>query len=461
MFQKLITLIKKIVRRPVWAVMNLYDSLPFSAKSRAVKKFDKLAEEKKLFFSTSIFINGFTDQLCGLIFFYTLGTRMGMKYLFSPLNSRRSHFETVSENTAAEFPAAHKTHKNDPDEYSDIYDFIGVNNHLKSLSKNSTGIEFNKILFDLDQIKFDNRILQSFDHFINDLKFRIIRQTDISKQNLFYFRALPTMFKNFRLIVSHETGDLPFRTIYERNRKEKGWSSAYHDSAINLMVHIRQGDTAVIKTPWNTYIPVWYKIEGRLHEYESKEDIDSFEIIDVDEFYKFLKKLLNQFNTDRFSSVVFSDGFKSAFDLINSDKEKEVGEDGRQKKMQELKQTYDNQEFKKFLEWTEVKTVLGEEKEKLFDLIDSFIKSDVVIIGTQQKMIPKLLKIYCNPENMPFLITLYKKKEPHVNYLGIGPEFKHRMNVDLDDYDIAEISERLENFLNERKPKLMSPAFRR
>lgn len=258
-------------------------------------------------------------------------------------------------------------------------------------------------------------------------------------------------FKCFRLADPFVPDEINFREIYIRSREKHKWPALFQKSKIKLMIHIRQGDTSIIKTPWNTYIPAWRKIDGYYSEFGRKEDIDTYEDIEVDEFYRFLKDFFHHFQESYFSSLLFSDGFKSAFEVIISHKSKAGGQEKQIQELNELQKTYDEKVFKNFYHWDKMKTIVGEDKNNLFNLIHSFIESDIVVIGTQQKMVPKLLKLYCKPENMPFLITLYKEEQPYVNYLGIGPEYRHMLNVNIDNYDMKNIASTLNNFLEERK----------
>ena len=98
-----------------------------------------------------------------------------------------------------------------------------------------------------------------------------------------------------------------------------------------------------------------------------------------------------------------------------------------------------------------MQTIIWEGREKLFDLVQSFFEADIIIFGTQGKMIPKLVAIYSNSENMPLLINLYKKKQPFIDYLGIEHNLERVLFVDADDYDMEEISNRLKNHLASRK----------
>ena len=65
--------------------------------------------------------------------------------------------------------------------------------------------------------------------------------------------------------------DIDFNSIYFNARKQMPWKSNYEKNKINLLVHIRQGDTAVIETPWDTYIPVHSKGYGLFREFENLE----------------------------------------------------------------------------------------------------------------------------------------------------------------------------------------------
>ncbi|GEM_PF-5454385 len=428
-------------------VSGLIDSLPYSAKKRAKKKFEKYIHDDKLYFSASVKKHGLTDQLFSLTFIYTIGHQLGLNYTFDPPHTSRSEpnlYDSGSpEKLNSDGLILCKEHFN-------IYDFIGVNDFFKGLAVTQPNEELAEVVLDLDELEFSISAFRSFGHFLDELRLKMLPYIDPVKNTRFVFKALPIAFKCFTMADAYVPDEVNFREMYSRRRDINKINSLYQESKIKLLIHIRQGDTSIIKTPWDTYIPTWQKIDGYYTEFDKKKDIDTHENIEVDEFYRFLKDLFKHIDADKFSSLLFSDGFHTAFDKIKSHKTKVGGQETQIHMLDELQKVYDDQVFKKFYEWDVIKTIVGEERNNLFNLIHSFTESDIVVIGTQQKMVPKLLKLYFEPENMPFLITLYKKQRPYVNYLGIGPEYKYMLNVDMDNYNPAQIAASLNAFLKER-----------
>ncbi|MEA3446543.1 MAG: hypothetical protein U9R19_17645 [Bacteroidota bacterium] len=89
---------------------------------------------------------------------------------------------------------------------------------------------------------------------------------------------------------------------------------------------------------------------------------------------------------------------------------------------------------------------IGEEHEKLYDLTHSFLNADIVIIGTQQRMIPKLFSFYCNKNNGPLVLVLYKLSASKYKQLGIPQIDSNFIFVNINNYDIPEIISRIKEF---------------
>lgn len=456
LIQKFIIILKTIFRKPIWLLLDIYEKTPISSKYRALKRFDDAAGKNKLFFTNSIFRNGFTDQLFAMKFFRRLGDSINMNYHFVQMKSKRSHQESMLKYSATVL----KGKKNkvniagytNQESYSDIYDFLGVNEYLKNSVNKQPGNNCHEITFNLDEIELSNRMIRSWDFFTSEIKFRLDSMIDYSRDNMINLKGLDTVFKLFRLSETSNTPEIPFRKIYDLNRVLKPRENLHKTTGIKLLVHIRQGDTAILKTPWDTYIQSWYKAKDRFIEHATFETADTFENIPVSQFYRFLKDFFDVYESFKFSTLVFSDGFSRAFHEIYR-VNKFLYTKEKMHKLIENEKNYNNIEFNDFITWQEVTTVIGEENEKLYDFIHSFMVSDIVVTGTQQKMIPKLIRLFCTPDNMPFMITLYREKEPFVDYLGIESEHKFRLNVNIDNYDMNEIKNVIQVYFEERNLK--------
>ena len=67
-----------------------------------------------------------------------------------------------------------------------------------------------------------------------------------------------------------------FRQMYFNARQEAPWESTFGEAPIKILIHIRQGDTASILTPWDTYLCLWPS-ENAHKEFKRFEDIPNNE----------------------------------------------------------------------------------------------------------------------------------------------------------------------------------------
>lgn len=429
----LILSVKKLLKPIVGEMLDVYEQR-FSSRSRKVKKFDRIVRTNRIYFTTEINTQGFSDQIARLIFFYKIGSRLGFLYHYNPLVSRRS--------------APNEEPKNS-NSYSDIYDFLGINSYLEEISGSIPKRSFKRIVVNLDEMNFERRAGTSFRNFIFYLKLKIADQIRSGENVLICFRGSPSVFHFFRLAASVKS-NLSLRECYFKNREKKPWKSVFEKDKINLLVHIRQGDTAIIETPWKSFIGLSYKIQNRFVQLSGKDEVNDYEVIDVKIYHKFLKELFRQLAIKQFSTNVFFDGFKKAFLEIYLNKMIPELEPSQVEELKKLERVYNQMQFRDFEEWEDVKTFIGETKENLFNLVHAFFESDIIIFGTQAKFIPKLASIYTDDKTMPLLIYLYQKNHPHMDYLGIDHSSDRVLFVNIHNYDIREISNRIMDYLLDR-----------
>jgi hypothetical protein len=148
---------------------------------------------------------------------------------------------------------------------------------------------------------------------------------------------------------------------------------------------------------------------------------------------------ITHFNDDMFSILFFSDGFRRAFDLLHKDIERLKLTPDRLKILNHSQKHYDQKAFEILKGIKNGETVIGESSTNLFDLIHSALSSDIVIIGTQQQMIPKLLTNYCaNYDQMPTVIVLHRGSKPNHSRIGLNDALKKKLiyfNIHEPDYE--------------------------
>ena len=216
-------------------------------------------------------------------------------------------------------------------------------------------------------------------------------------------------------LQSPRPDQLDFRSIYFQARKKRPIKSRFTDGKVKLLVHIRQGDTAVIETPWQTFVPLW-KLQKQK---KSPEILDINKVGDqyvpVHEYFSFLRQFLTCFNDSTFSIIVSSDGYKRGFGKLYAYRHFLNFTDEQLRELRNAEESYDQEKFAQFKTLENSLCLVGETDENLIDLIHSSIIADIIVIGTQQRMLPNLLTLYGDASKPPLLIILHKLKRPPTN----------------------------------------------
>lgn len=434
---RLISKFRRVRSQAVYLIWFHSKKFTFRSKKYRVKNYDSIVKNRRVYFTTGKFCRGFSDQLFAFKFLYSIGLNLNLKYYFTPLNAERSnnYYNSKNQKTTSE----------------SIFNLLGINSYLERISHNPAGSDIHRVDIDLDYFQLREKNYQSFEDLIYELKARLYSFIHSKKTTLFYFRASPkTFFRFYRLAAAAPDSDIDYRNLFMSYNRSATGKPLFEPSDIKLLIHIRQGDTAVLETPWNTYVPVWYNIPGRFTQFKKIEEIQSTHIITLDDFYRFISSFLEHTNNKKFSSLLFSDGYKTAFRLIYQNSKKKDISDHELEWLKKIEANYDNEKYEKFRKFNGMKMIIGEEMEKLYDLIHSFIEADILVIGTQQIMIPKMVAMLSDPKNMPVLIVLYRSDKPHFEYLGLGPFCHHIVYVNIHDYDIHEITQKTMKILSLR-----------
>lgn len=372
--------------------------------------------------------SGFTDQLNQFIGLYRFGISLGYKYYHTDLKSRRSKYKplnnksTLFSSISRKFQIVLRILKK---KFSflqgfDVFEYMGINKYFRDSSCKLNIKDIEKCY-----LKFSNEFLDKNNIFLlSDLQTYV--ESILSNKSgkflvIFYVtegrRFLQLMYSDLsRSPVENELRD----KYFELKRKNR-WCSKFDDNKkVNIMVHIRQGDTSVIKTPWGTYIPVFALYEYVEDSFCELKDINQLKTpwnIDVNEYFRFIKKLSSEYNEEFFSFLIFSDGFKRGFSNIYRNFDQLNLTESQKKMLEKSEKDYDSKTFGIFNKIRGAKTFIGEGKKKLMDLIHAVFDADIIIIGNHQAMIPKFLSVYFDMESMPIVLVLYKKSLPRYSYI--------------------------------------------
>jgi hypothetical protein len=420
----------------------------FFKHRRTDKKYRRFLKGRAIYFSIRPTRAGFSDQLLRFTAIYKIGKYLGLHYFHIPFQPKPLIIETGLEaDNSSGMPEKLK-------DYS-IYDFIGLNTSFNSTNPGITADEMEIININLTSTEFEKYKISYFSQMICFLEVIILKSLENSLK--------PVFLVNFKLSdeipaligisagIPNQILDFDLKEIYLKYRETNPHRPKFDNDKIKLLMHSRQGDTAVIKTPWNTFIQVWSRKANSFIEFNQIHQINDVSIVTVEDFYSFYKNLKQVFGEEKLSSLLFSDGFARSFFRLFAKTGKLNFTEQQVEKLHEWALTYNQEAFKKFEDLVELNMFIGEEIEKLYDLVHSFLHSDIVIFGTQQRMIPKLYALYFRKNDGPLCFVLYRKKMVSYDYLSNSQMSKNFVFVDLDNYDILEIYGRIMNFLKERK----------
>ena len=269
--------------------------------------------------------------------------------------------------------------------------------------------------------------VEGLKHLIGELVSRKCKRNSKKKNVVrFYLTSGRAFFGEMAPLINQQIpyfqDHLDLRSTYFKLRETKPLPSRYIDGKLKLLVHIRLGDTALIETPWHSFIPLWSDLcISPLKEYPDKSDELFSQVMDVDDFAYFLKKFNALFATDDLSIAVFSDGHKTAFkELFRQIDDLKLSDD----KIHALRESAPTHEEKKFSIFDDVKNcvrLVGETNEDLQELVHSALTADVIVVGCHQRMVPKFMATYYDVslKNPPIIISLYRGRVPRYQ-LKIG-----------------------------------------
>ncbi len=341
---------------------------------------------QKIFFTIMPSLNvGIAHQLSYFNVIYKLGTHLGFEYLHSPFCSSRSS--------------------------KNIYNFLGFNRHFN----------VSEYIF-CSSLAYKVRTLSTFCKYkIIDLRFNAFAISEASLNSfedlLKHIRTVTICESQRPLLVrfSGKTGNVykwihsnlgrlnppvDLRSSYFYSRTLYPWQSRFQPNSIKILVHIRQGDTALIPTPWNTFIDTKHMREIK------STNLSEDRFTDTEDYLGFLKLLIDYISPQKYSIVVCSDGYKRGFRKIYN-KKRTLGLSADQiRQLKRLEDSFETEKFRAFTSDSTCVAVIGESEPNLFDLIHSAMLADLIVFGDQQKMMPRLMENYADQLSPPIIVHL-------------------------------------------------------
>lgn len=399
--------------------------------------------KSKVYFTVETGQQGFTDQMMQLSAFYKLGRAAGFEYHHTRFVSTRSNPLVTSEKEA----------------YDDIYDFLGITDYFSGFNRGE--FESDDVFeVNLSDAIVERENIQNFKALVQYVQKSVanaLKEKESDAPKLFILRlerARPAPGKGkrqfFSLINASSKANkfsIGFKEIYNQHRAKKPFINNLNFDKTNVLIHIRQGDTAVVKTPWNAYIPVDKRRPDYLTENHRLEDIteryfDKFvdSIFTPEDYYTFWTSLAPYIQND-IQLKVFSDGYQRAIDAILNGGRLLPLTEKQKHKLTAQKSNIDSDSFQCFHRLAYAECAVGETAQSLYQLVDSALRTDIIITAAQQRMLPKLIANYM-PTGKPHVIVLYRNVMPDYSDIT-GADTSRFIYVNIDQPDFHYIVARL------------------
>lgn len=388
---------------------------------------------------------GFTDQILAFGLLYKLGAKLGLKYQYSPINPRPNLLKAEAE---GQFTFAGPCNGS----YTGIFDFLGFDWYFseKHCCKDIDQIDTVEFLF--DQAAFEENAIEDLQGLLDHLRQLVLKNMPAGNAPLHLHFVLRNQIAALRWLhqLPNSLLDFDFAEIYRHFRQERPHPDGFDNNKPGVLMHIRQGDTAVIETPWHSFVQVWGRGRDNFTERSSAADIRDHQricVADFESFYSDLKAGLEEFEL---STQVHSDGFARAFYHLDGSIDRLALSNEQVEQLQSYRDGYDERAFSVFKQHGDARVFVGEDLSLLFELMHAFYTADVVIIGTQQRMLAKQYAYSFTDSGGPLLITLYRHHSPYYNYFGNAKLLANCLYVDLENYHISDVIERVRHFLDNR-----------
>ena len=371
--------------------LNDFNNRPKKTSVKPTPQTPSKQFNKKILFTINPSLKvGIAHQLSYFNVFYKLGIHLGFKYLHTPFCSNRSS--------------------------RTIYSFLGFNRHFNTgefifcsslaykVKNLLTSCKYKTIDLNLNSSTLCELSLNSFEDLLEHI--RTVTSCYSMRPLLVRFSGKTgNVYKwiHSNLVCSSPLIDL--RSSYFSRRALYPWQSRYQTNTIKILVHIRQGDTALIPTPWNTFIDTAHMRELKT------TNLSEARYTNTEDYLSFLKHLIDYIRPQNYSIVVCSDGYKRGFRKIFKNKRTLGLSTDQVRQLKRMENSFETKKFRAFASLPNCVAIIGESEQNLFDLIHSAMLADLIVFGNQQKMMPRLMENYADPLSPPILVHLHNTEK--------------------------------------------------
>lgn len=351
---------------------------------------------------------GFTNALYQFNSLYKLGRAAGGSYVHSPFTSRRS-------------PPG-------------VFRFLGFNRAWPDSIKQPRFADKKIIKFPISDELLARDNIQTFEDLVSYVRLNFFKACQ-GPPDSFVAALIQQGGRNFFHLITaaltERPEEYPVRPAYEAARQRQVKRMLWQPHSLRILVHIRQGDTATIQTPWHTYIPLRPFGKNRYKELRHPGAVEIY--IPPRNFLDFLNQLQAQLLPGSYSACVFSDGYKAGFADIYAHWRRLHLSLWRWVRLKFCEINYDRKMFSEFRGLPGVRCVIGESDNNLYDLIQACLTADIIVMGTQQRMLLKLLLMYHDVSHPKIIIVLNpdEKVEHYAALYSLPAEKRSRQSMFL------------------------------
>ena len=349
-----------------------------------------------------------------------------------------------------------------------IYDYIGLTEHFSREAKAErlpALTECKKVDIVLGDRVLEKRGITSLDGLQRWIRETVSRESLSDRPLVVSIRlAYPlSLFKAVVRSIPDSIDDLNLRAIYSERHRSALSKSRFPEQGLKTLVHIRLGDVAPVRTPWNTWI-YWDKQLKRSAWNECRDE-NKFPQLTVADFCDFIQGLSTRFDDNAFALQIFSDGFERIFPQILSDNDsphRDLALSRKQLKALLKQRKRYARELKTLKKIKNGVSTIGETPGKLTKLVDAVATANLLIVAFPSQMMAfNLMNRLSSSAETPPAVLLHKPVSGKQlrDFLKDNPSRKI-IPVDVSAPDFDDVAVRLIGFFPQLAPLLRSPSIR-
>ena len=340
--------------------------------------------------------SGFTDQLVQFTNLLRLGRSLGWSYFHAPFACIRSS--------------------------STVYEFLGFDRYLRSVYPSAEDSRGNSVTSPLQEIELSDAALErdgvkSLAGLQGHLRNRAqsLFGSSVGPDQTVVLCLARRSSRQFFAWIHAGIPALPDNLNLREGIRRFGdftpGDSDFDERPLRILIHMRLGDTAYLPTPWGTFIHLAIQPGGRRRPVQTAAR-EQGRSIEPHQYLRFVQALLDAIPTGTASTLVFSDGYRRILEAALRHAPELGLTDAQCDALQQSEAGLDCEPFGGFEPAGTAAPLVGESDTRLRALVKAAFAADLVVVGRAQRMLPKLLSLFCEPRLSQRIITLGPQRQP-------------------------------------------------